>query len=118
MGDRIMLPQKYEDGDAWEDSDEVVEDVYVKKPLDKVVQIRLEADMWEKLRIEASSRGVGPTDLARMWLTERLKYGPRHQLAQLSHMIPVLRNALCIRYRIPPVIPSRHPVAEDISATG
>ncbi|MBI2166466.1 MAG: hypothetical protein HYU29_08735 [Chloroflexi bacterium] len=64
--------QRIEQGNAWDESDEVVE-VEVKKPLDKVIPIRLSADKWEALRKEASELGIGPTTLARMWLLERLR---------------------------------------------
>jgi hypothetical protein len=61
-----------EQGNAWDESDEVVQ-VGVKKPLDKVIPVRLSADKWEELRQEARELGVGPTTLARMWLLERLR---------------------------------------------
>ena len=60
-----------EQGKAWEESDEVVQ-VEVKRPLNKVIPVRLTADMWEQLRQEAREIGVGPTTPARMWLMERL----------------------------------------------
>jgi hypothetical protein len=63
---------RLETGDAWEEADEVVE-IEVRRPLDKVVPIRLPAAKWEELRREAHEIGVGPTTLARMWLLERLK---------------------------------------------
>jgi hypothetical protein len=61
-----------ERGDAWDESDEVVK-VDVKKPLDKVIPVRLSADKWEALRKEANELGIGPTTLARMWILERLR---------------------------------------------
>ena len=61
-----------EQGSAWDESDEVVQ-IEVKKPLDKVIPVRLSADKWEELRREARELGVGPTTLARMWLLERLR---------------------------------------------
>lgn len=64
--------QRIEQGDAWDESEEVVR-VEVKKPLDKVIPIRLAADKWEALRKEASELGIGPTTLARMWILERLR---------------------------------------------
>jgi len=64
--------KKIEEGDAWDDSDDVVQ-VGVKKPLDKVIPVRLSGDKWEELRREARELGVGPTTLARMWLLERLR---------------------------------------------
>lgn len=64
--------QRIEQGEAWAEGDEVVK-VEVKKPLDKVIPIRLSADKWEALRKEASEVGIGPTTLARMWILERLR---------------------------------------------
>ena len=61
-----------ERGDAWNESDKVVR-VEVKKPLDKVIPVRLPADKWEQMREEARELGVGPTTLARMWILERLR---------------------------------------------
>jgi hypothetical protein len=57
---------------ACRDDDEVVE-LQVKRPLDKVIPVRLSSDKWEALRREASELGIGPTTLARMWILERLK---------------------------------------------
>jgi hypothetical protein len=59
-------------GSAWKDDDEVVQ-VQVKKPLDKVIPVRLSSDKWEELRKEARELGIGPTTLARMWILERLR---------------------------------------------
>ena len=64
--------ERIEQGDAWDESDEVVE-VEVKKPLDKVIPVRLSAEKWEELRREAWEMGIGPTTLARMWLLDRLR---------------------------------------------
>jgi len=64
--------ERIERGDAWDEGDEIVT-VEVKKPLDKVIPVRLSADKWEELRKEARELGVGPTTLARMWLLERLR---------------------------------------------
>jgi hypothetical protein len=61
-----------EQGKAWEESDEIVE-LEVKKPLDKVIPVRLSADKWEQIREEARELGVGPTTLARMWILEHLR---------------------------------------------
>jgi hypothetical protein len=47
--------------------------VEVKKPLDKVIPVRLSADKWEELRREAKELGIGPITLARMWILERLR---------------------------------------------
>ena len=64
--------ERIEQGDAWDESDEVVQ-VEVKKPLDKVIPVRLSAEKWEELRKEARELGIGPTTLARMWLLDRLR---------------------------------------------
>ena len=61
-----------EQGNAWDETDEVVQ-VEVKKPLEKVIPVRLSADKWEEMRPEARELGIGPTILARMWLLERLR---------------------------------------------
>lgn len=72
MGDIDKAVEKIERGDTWEETDEVVR-VEVKKPLDKVIPVRLPSDKWEELRQEARELGVGPTTLARMWILERLR---------------------------------------------
>jgi len=64
--------QRLEEGDAWEETDEVVE-VEVKRPLDKVIPVRLPSEKWEDLRHGARELGVGPTTLARMWILEKLR---------------------------------------------
>jgi hypothetical protein len=64
--------EQLEAGEAWLDSDEVVE-VQVKRPLDKVIPVRLSADKWKELRREARELGVGPTTLVRMWVLEKLR---------------------------------------------
>jgi len=64
--------KRIEQGEAWDETDEVVE-VEVKKPLDKVIPVRLSAEKWEELRKEAHELGIGPTTLARMWILERLR---------------------------------------------
>ncbi len=72
MADLEKVVENIEQGDAWNESDEVVH-VEVKKPLDKVIPVRLPADKWEQIREEARELGVGPTTLARMWILERLR---------------------------------------------
>ena len=72
MADVKKAVEKIEQGNAWEDTDEEVK-IEVKKPLDKVIPIRLSADKWEQIREEARELGVGPTTLARMWILEHLK---------------------------------------------
>lgn len=61
-----------EQGEAWNETDEVVQ-VEMKKPFDKVIPVRLPADKWEEVRQEARELGIGPTTLARMWILERLR---------------------------------------------
>lgn len=72
MSDVDKEIQRIEQGNAWDETDEVVE-VEVKRPLDKVIPIRLSSEKWEELRKEARELGIGPTTLARMWLLERLR---------------------------------------------
>jgi hypothetical protein len=72
MADLDKAVEDIERSDAWNESDEVVR-VKVKKPLDKVIPVRLPADKWEQIREEARELGIGPTTLARMWLLERLR---------------------------------------------
>lgn len=72
MTDLDKAIKEIEQGNAWDESDEVVQ-VEVKKPLDKVIPVRLSADKWEDIRREAEELGVGPTTLARMWILERLR---------------------------------------------
>jgi hypothetical protein len=72
MADLDKAVEDIERGDAWNESDEVVR-VEVKKPLDKVIPVRLPADKWEQIREEARELGIGPTTLARMWILERLR---------------------------------------------
>ena len=68
--------ERIEQGDSWDETDEVVQ-VEVKKPLDKVIPVRLPGEKWEELRKEARELGIGPTTLARMWLLERLRQGTK-----------------------------------------
>ena len=72
MNDIEREVQKIEEGEAWDDTDQVVE-IEVKRPLDKVIPVRLPTEKWEELRREARELGVGPTTLARMWILERLR---------------------------------------------
>ncbi len=74
---------RYEAGETWDNEDEVVE-VTVRRPLDKVVPIRLSSGAWEALRKEAIGLGIGPSTLARMWILERLKAESRKQKAEGS----------------------------------
>ncbi len=54
--------------------EEVAEEieVEVKRPLQKIVPVRLSAEHWSELRQYARELGIGPTTLARMWIIERL----------------------------------------------
>ena len=72
MDDLDNTIEKLEQNNAWVDTDEVVQ-VEVKKPLDKVIPVRLSSEKWEELRHEAKELGIGPTTLARMWILERLR---------------------------------------------
>jgi hypothetical protein len=72
MADIDKEVERIEQGNAWDESDTVV-DVEVKKPLDKVIPVRLPSDKWEQIREEARELGVGPTTFARMWILERLR---------------------------------------------
>lgn len=73
MNDIERQGQKLDEGGAWDNTDEVVE-IDVKRPLDKVIPVRLSSDKWEELRREARELGIGPTTLARMWILERLRH--------------------------------------------
>jgi len=72
MADLDKAVEDIERGDAWSESDEVAR-VEGKKPLDKVIPVRLPADKWEQIREEARELGIGPTTLARMWILEHLR---------------------------------------------
>jgi len=72
MNDLSNAVEKLEQNNAWVDTDEVVQ-AEVKKPLDKVIPVRLSSEKWEELRREAKELGIGPTTLARMWILERLR---------------------------------------------
>ncbi len=64
--------RRLEEGEAWEASDEPVH-LEAKRPMDKVVPIRLTAEHWAELRKTAAQLGLGPTTLARVWILERLR---------------------------------------------
>jgi len=76
MADLDREIERIERGNAWNESDEVAQ-AEIKKPLDKVIPIRLAAEQWEELRMEARMLGIGPTTLARMWILERLRQGTK-----------------------------------------
>jgi len=72
MTDLDEAVKNVEQGDAWDKTDEIIH-VEVKKPLDKVVPVRISTEKWEELRHEARELGIGPTTLARMWILEHLR---------------------------------------------
>lgn len=72
MTDLDKAVKNIEQGDAWNETDKVVR-IEVKKPLDKVIPIRMSTEKWEELRREAGELGIGPTTLARMWILEHLR---------------------------------------------
>lgn len=72
MSDIDKAVERIEQSDAWDKTDEVVQ-LEIKRPLDKVIPIRLSGDKWQELREEAREMGIGPTTLARMWILERLR---------------------------------------------
>ena len=72
MNDSDKTIEKLEQSDAWDDADEVVK-IEFKKPLDKVIPVRLSAEKWEELRQEAKELGIGPSTLARMWILKSLQ---------------------------------------------
>ena len=49
MTDLDKAVERIEQGKAWDETDEVVQ-AEVKKPLDKVIPVRLSADKWEEIR--------------------------------------------------------------------
>lgn len=72
MSDLEADVRRIEEGDAWQETDEVVE-IQVKRPLDKVIPVRLPAETWAELRQAARALGVGPSTLMRMWVLEKLR---------------------------------------------
>lgn len=72
MAGTDKVVERIEKGDAWEETDEVVH-LEVKKPMDKVIPVRLPSEKWEQIRKEARELGIGPTTLARMWILECLR---------------------------------------------
>lgn len=59
--------------DSWQVSEPMTEPVMIKRPLDKVLQVRLTEEQWQALRARAHSLGLGPATLMRMWVIEKLK---------------------------------------------
>ena len=64
-------------GDAWEASEPITEPLVVKRPLDKVLPVRLNDQQWRQVREEANELGIGPSTLLRMWTVEKLRQGHR-----------------------------------------
>ncbi len=86
MSDSEPEVRKIEKGEAWEETDEAL-GVKVKRPLDKVVPVRLPSDAWEQLRREARERGVGPSTLARTWILEKLAKGSREKQREFARRV-------------------------------
>jgi hypothetical protein len=59
-------------GDAWDENDEEIVDFEVKRPMDKIVSVRLVDSEWRLLLAQARALGVGPNALAQKWVLERL----------------------------------------------
>jgi hypothetical protein len=64
---------RIEAGDAMRDTDEVVTLVAEKRPLDKLVPVRLTDEQYRQLRASAQRMGVGPSTLGRIWILEKLR---------------------------------------------
>ncbi|MBN1369596.1 MAG: hypothetical protein JW954_05110 [Dehalococcoidaceae bacterium] len=92
--------ERIEQGNAWEETDEVVK-IKPSSSLDKVIPIRLSTEDWSKLREEASLRGVGPTTLARIWLLEHLK-AVEHKQPDTAKP-PAYVQSNCLDYVIPAI---------------
>jgi hypothetical protein len=67
--------RRIESGDAWDETVELVE-LDVRRPLDKVVPIRLSAEQWEELRGQARERGLSSAALMRTWVLDKLRRVP------------------------------------------
>ena len=67
-------------GTAWSETDEITQ-VEFKKPLEKVIPVRLSDEHWRLLRQEAQELGVGPSTLLRMWVLEKLRERRRASVA-------------------------------------
>ena len=65
-----------EEGDAWDERDEVVE-LDVSENIGKTVTLRLSPEDWKKLSKEAEGLGVRPGALAATWVLERLHRGAK-----------------------------------------
>jgi len=62
----------------------VVVDLKPRRPLDKVIPVRLATEQWREISIEAEELGVGPSTLARMWIIERLRELRRQRLTEAT----------------------------------
>jgi|GEM_PF-2124994 hypothetical protein len=62
-------------GDTWDNSRPLseTERPHFKRPMEKVIPIRVSAEQWQALREEAERLGIGPTTLVRMWALEQLR---------------------------------------------
>ncbi len=77
---------------AWDEDDEVIE-LEIKKPLDKVIPVRLATAHWDALYREARELGIGPTTLARMWILEKLRGLPARAPAPTAPRTPARKPA-------------------------
>jgi hypothetical protein len=62
-------------GNAWEGTTPVPEEdrPHFKRPMEKVIPIRVSTEQWGAFRAEAERLGIGPTTLVRMWALEKLQ---------------------------------------------
>ena len=60
-----------EEGEAWDERDEIVE-LEVNENVGKLVTLRLSPENWEKLSREAKGLGLRPGALVATWVLERL----------------------------------------------
>ncbi|HEV8632832.1 MAG TPA: hypothetical protein VG370_01125 [Chloroflexota bacterium] len=65
--------------DATDDALEGTEpvEVRVRKPVGKIVPLRISDEQWRTLTREAEELGLRPTTLLRMWVLERLREADR-----------------------------------------
>ncbi len=75
MNDIEREVRRIERGQAWQDTDEVVE-IEVTRPLDKVIAVRLPAEHWDELDRQARALGVNPAALLQRWVLEKLRAVP------------------------------------------
>jgi hypothetical protein len=77
------LVERFEAGDEALEGEPVT--LRARKPLGKVVPIRMSEDQWRILTREAEELGVRPTTLMRMWVLERLREAERgHRAAMVA----------------------------------